>query len=353
MDASFHCSVSAFVGPGYNGPMLQAFLSALMLILAGPLQEQSLPGCAAAARGSECGPLVHEHIGIAMTTPNIGGEGTLDILEGNGSTGVWSFDAFSNTWRTLANTPGPIRAGAALSNLFGSCDFAFAGGGSTMFFTTGTLCSSPHVLASAPSPIGAGAALSSTTLDGAPADLVFALRGEGTSDFWQYSISNNAWTVLPGTPAPVGNGAAAVEVVTCGAPGIGYQIAALRGGQTTDFWCFDIQNSVWLSSPAIPPVPAPIGQGGAIAQLQRFGRIYALRGGGTSDFWVLQEGAQEKWAPLSKTPGPVNAGGALVGVNYGTNDQRDILYALQGGRSNAIWRYDVASDTWTQIGALP
>jgi len=66
---------------------------------------------------------------------------------------------------------------------------------------------------------------------------------------WQYSISQNVWKVMPNTPAPVGDGAALVEVVYCGGtlPYSQFQIAALRGDNTSDFWCFDIEHSVWVT----------------------------------------------------------------------------------------------------------
>ena len=78
--------------------------------------------------------------GAAITAPNIGVEGTLDVLDGGGSPRVWSFDIFSGTWQALANAPGPVRSGGAISNLFNDCDFAFEGGGSKKFFSTGTIC---------------------------------------------------------------------------------------------------------------------------------------------------------------------------------------------------------------------
>jgi len=113
---------------------------------------------------------------------------------------------------------------------------------------------------------------------------------------------------MPSTPEPVGDGAALVEVASCGGNSL-FEIAALRGVGTSDFWCFDIAHSVWVTGPGIPPVPAAAGPGVSLAQLQRFGYIYALRGGGTSDFWQLKSGT---WKQLSDTPDPVNAGGALL-----------------------------------------
>jgi hypothetical protein len=299
--------------------------------------------------------LMGPHSGAAITSPNIGGEGTLDVLEGGGSSRVWSFDVLSNTWTLLGNAPAPVGPGGAISNLFNNCDFAFAGDGSASFFATGTACDSPAVLANAPAPLGAGAALTTAPgLVGSPSDLVFALRGAGSTDFWQYSISRNVWTAMAPTPAPAGDGAALIEVLqvfSCGSgsPSAHYQIAALRGGGTSDFWCFDINSNTWVTG-AFSALPAAVGPGASLAQLQHLGRIYALRGGGTSDFWGLQSG---KWVKLASTPGPVGDGGGLAGINYGTDSQRDELFALQGGDSNAVWKYDVSTDTWTQAGDIP
>jgi hypothetical protein len=211
---------------------------------------------------------------------------------------------------------------------------------------------SSDLLSHTPGPVAAGGSLATALgVVGAPADLAFALRGGGTSDFWQYSISQNAWTILPNTPAPVGDGAAIVQIhsFTFCTPSTGkFCLATLRGDNTTDFWIFDIKANSWCEA---PNTPAAIGSGGAIAQLQRIGKVYALRGGGTTDFWMFD--SRDGWKPLANTPGPVNAGGGLVGINYGTRSQRDVLYALQGGGSTAVWKYDVDTDTWTHQSDTP
>ena len=204
-------------------------------------------------------------------------------------------------------------------------------------------------LASAPAPISAGAGIAAVMgLVGAPLDSVFALRGGGTTDFWHYSISQNEWANLPDTPAPVGDGGGIVEVFSFDLcqPGR-FFIGAIRGSNTTDFWQFNIDENTWWTGPS---TPAPVGPGGAIAQLQRIGQIYVLRGNGTTDFWSLKN---RQWTMLANTPGPINVGGGLVGINYGTRSQRDVLYAVQGGGSRAVWKYDVDTNTWTHQSDAP
>ncbi len=221
---------------------------------------------------------------------------------------------------------------------------------SSISYQTEKNSGTPGLLASALAPVSAGAGIAAVVgLVGAPIDSVFALRGGGTTDFWHYSISQNEWTVLPDAPAPVGEGSGIVEVFshTFCKPGRFY-VAALRGSNTTDFWYFNIEQNNWCEG---TDTPSPVGAGGAIAQLQRIGKIYVLRGNGTTDFWSLENGVI--WEKRASTPGPVQAGGGLVGINYGVRGPADVLYALQGGGSTALWKYDVNSNSWSHQSDVP
>jgi hypothetical protein len=217
-----------------------------------------------------------------------------------------------------------------------------------------TTASQPKVtkgLASAPAPISAGGGIATAIgLVTAPVDLIFALRGGGTTDFWQYSISENAWVILPNTPAPVDDGGAIVQINSyafCSQGEGKYCLATLRGGNTTDFWVYDIKANHWCVGPS---TPAAVGSGGAIAQLQGSGEIYALRGGATADFWKFDDGV---WTKLADTPGLVNTGGGLVGINHGTRSHKRVLYALQGNGSTAVWKYDTETNTWSHQADAP
>ncbi|MEM3522067.1 MAG: hypothetical protein QW589_05730 [Candidatus Bathyarchaeia archaeon] len=73
--------------------------------------------------------------------------------------------------------------------------------------------------------------------------------------------------------------------------------------------------------------------------------IYALRGGGTSDL-LRYDKFTNKWEVQRSTPGAVEAGGALAfdGLSH--------LYAFQG-RSNALWKYDLINNSWSVLAETP
>jgi hypothetical protein len=204
-------------------------------------------------------------------------------------------------------------------------------------------------LAPTPAPVGAGGSVSAVMgLVGAPINFVYALRGGGTADFWQYSITENSWTTLASTPAPVDDGGAMIQVHSfdvCAPRDSGFALAALRGGNTQDFWLYDIKTNRWCEG---PDTPAPVGAGGAIAQLQNHGHIYVLRGGGTADFWKFDDGF---WTKMADAPGLVNAGGGLAGDNSGGGPYN--LFALQGGGSTAVWTYNIATNKWSHLTDAP
>ncbi len=284
-------------------------------------------------------------IGGGITSPAFGPDGSLDILQGGGSSTVWSLDVATGNFQILSS-PNPVGSGGAISYLWSGCDYAFTGQGTRTFFSTGPHCAAQERLSDAPAPVGAGAGIAvGLGFSGETEDLVFALRGGNTSDFWAYSISQRTWQTLSNTPAPIGDGGATVEVAVEGGS-LGFAVYALRGGGSQDFFYYDIASRAWTVG---PKVPASVGAGGSLAWSYT-GDFYALRGGGSQDVWSFRNGS---WVTVASIPEAVNAGGGLVAVNYGTRNQRPILYAVTGGNSDAVWRYDVGSNTWTHIADVP
>ncbi len=140
---------------------------------------------------------------------------------------------------------------------------------------------------------------------------------------------------------------------------IGDTIYALQGGNTKNFYAYDIAQDTWVSRCTIPYGLKPNGRintkrvkaGGALAAYND--RVYAFKGNGTSEFWCYLPG-QDSWfamrsitelaAGMSKAT-KVKAGGALVTV-------ADSIFAFKGGNTNEFWVFDIQNDTWYQRASL-
>ncbi|MEM3060821.1 MAG: carboxypeptidase regulatory-like domain-containing protein [Candidatus Bathyarchaeia archaeon] len=74
--------------------------------------------------------------------------------------------------------------------------------------------------------------------------------------------------------------------------------------------------------------------------------IYAIRGGGTADL-LRYDAFTDKWEMQRSTPSAVGPGGAMAfdGLRY--------IYAFQGGESDAFWRYDVVDNAWSILREVP
>ena len=126
-----------------------------------------------------------------------------------------------------------------------------------------------------------------------------------------------------------------------------FGMAVLRGGNTRDFWVYNIRQASWEY---MPSTPHSVGPGGSITFFHTDGCVYALRGGGTRDFWRFTPAFAQPggtWTELQPTPGPVLDGGSLTAVNFGGPSAQQGLYALQGGGSRAAWQW--RDGTWTMI----
>jgi hypothetical protein len=97
-------------------------------------------------------------------------------------------------------------------------------------------------------------------------DWIYAFRGGNTNSFYYYDISDNIWYPAPNAPASVGPGGCLTSNWYC-YPSVSMQPAshiwALRGGNTKDFWCFDLTTNSWITS--FPQIPEAVNYGGSIA----------------------------------------------------------------------------------------
>jgi hypothetical protein len=75
------------------------------------------------------------------------------------------------------------------------------------------------------------------------------------------------------------------------------------------------------------------------------GYIYAFAGGDTRGFWRYDVAA-DTWENMGYAPDAVSAGGSLVWIST-----ENVLYATQG-KTDAFWRYFIENNTWDNSGLV-
>jgi hypothetical protein len=168
---------------------------------------------------------------------------------------------------------------------------------------------------------------------------VYLLKGSGTLEFYRYDILNNTWQTMASAPGglsgkPFKNGS-----------GIVYdddrrQILALKGSYN-EFYAYSVDLDLWTTKTALPLVGSSgkkkkVKDGAGLAF--DGGIVYALKGGNTQEFWSYQV-ESDKWVQKPDIPlgggKRVKGGGALT-VGKGK------LYALKGNNTLEFYRYGLS-----------
>ncbi len=199
-----------------------------------------------------------------------GGGDFLYALRGSNKDDFWRYNITSNSWSSLANTPNNVRQGGALVYSGGNYIYAFRGGSKT-FWRYNISSDNWTSRANSPKRTGYGADLVATS-----ADTIYAFRGSNSRDFWRYDASSNSWTALQDTPARVNSGGSLTY-------NSGSYLYGLQG-TSTDFWRYAVTMDSWTS---LANTPANVGRGGDLLFTNPLGGV-ALRGGNKTDFWKFE-----------------------------------------------------------------
>ena len=118
-------------------------------------------------------------------------------------------------------------------------------------------------------------------------------------------------------------------------------VYALRGANSNNFYYYSILANEWNNR---KKTPGKVNAGGAL--VYDGGDIYALQGGGKTGFWRYNIGTN-KWKKMKKTDENVKEGGALAYAGG------DYIYALRGDNKNDFWEYDIDKNTWDDLAGTP
>ncbi|MEO0078298.1 MAG: FlgD immunoglobulin-like domain containing protein, partial [candidate division WOR-3 bacterium] len=181
---------------------------------------------------------------------------------------------------------------------------------------------------------------------------LYALKGGNTNEFWSYDIATGTWETLASMPlVPSGSKAKdGCDLAYDAFHGSAGWIWALKG-KRTDFYYYDIAGDSWVArAPALPrgqSLKVP-GKGAAIAFVPSIGpegAVYCALGN-LSLYFLHYDVAADTWRRTHDVPffplnkRSVKAGGDMV------YDGDSLLYLLKGSNTTELWAYSPAVDSW-------
>lgn len=179
---------------------------------------------------------------------------------------------------------------------------------------------------------------------------------DDTGLLWRYDLSTNEWPYIPAPPNPPGafEGGGDLTVYD------NDTLYALRGGNTNNFFEFDITGNSWINHTSTDPTPETVVAGGSLTSDGTL--VYATRGNDTGDFWTYD--------PAAPSGSRWNSGGAPaqapihMGSTSGTDSKGKIRYdnnsvwvttgsgqngIVDNENSSLLNRYDTVADEWPAI----
>jgi len=163
----------------------------------------------------------------------------------------------------------------------------------------------------------------------------------------------SGWTEL--TPLPAPPSGKMIKDGGCMAYDAGTDlIYASKGNKTGDFYAYDVNAGTWTAKTGIP-LGAERKQvyDGSVICSDGNGKLYLTKGNNTVGFWGY-DATTNAWTqltnvPLGRSGDGVKEGGGLA---WATKNGVGYVYLLKGFR-NEFYRYDPASNSWTQLLDAP
>ena len=279
-------------------------------------------------------------------------EGTLDQVSSTGVTDSIRLQSKSGFWNEtrLSNAPASIyRGGELVRASYDGTDylFTFRGNGTTTFYRYTIETDTWEAMADAPAAVNYGGYVIS-----GPEGFLYASQGNNTSTFWKYDIDQNSWEAVSSAPKNFYYGA------SLSFDGTRY-VYAIPGNDDA-FYRYDTQNNSWMSMANIDFGNPNTADGqrtyiGSDSNYDGRNNIYVIQGNyypylakySIADDPEYGETANT-WTPLTNAPTGVYEGGSIT---YDT--ENEVLYAVRGNWRKNFFKYDVASDSWTELPDTP
>ncbi|MEO0071203.1 MAG: T9SS type A sorting domain-containing protein [candidate division WOR-3 bacterium] len=250
--------------------------------------------------------------------PFHGTSGTIWAIKGGGKADFYSYDIATNSWTlqpNVQNTPRLPQKGACLACVptYGSQGAIYcAVGKNSLIFLRYDIDSAkwtrlPDVPFSAERKRRCRHG-TDMVYDGD--SIIYLLKGSNTTEVWKYSPVHNEWRATPLDPISL-LGRSNRRVKDGGAiTFFNNNLYVLKGGNTQEFWRYDVVTDTWLQRTDIPfsisGFRRKVKRGSALAATES--AIFCLKGSSTWEFWEYRPHTDTVGATLYATATPRREG---------------------------------------------
>lgn len=186
---------------------------------------------------------------------------------------------------------------------------------------------------------------------------LFVLKGGNTNEFWAYDIVNDQWESLPRMPlAPSGKKAKAGCALAFGQ---GNFIYAMKGGNQYDFYLYNINERRWeIRSPVKDSIyqTKKVKDGAGLVYANYNGMLYAIVGNNSPHLLVYnpQNAPQgDYWRFVEQIPRYQDLKDNNIRHGGSINIADSILYIFQGNKTKELHRFDLSNLTWLPRCTIP
>jgi hypothetical protein len=180
---------------------------------------------------------------------------------------------------------------------------------------------------------------------------IYVLKGGNTVEFYAYNVAADTWAKRESIPS-VGRAGRKKLVKKGGALGYDgpdHRIYALKGANTLEFWAYDCDSNRWQQKSDVPlGTGKGVKEGSGLAYVA-LGYVYLLKGSNTDELWRYAV-AKDSWYPCARAPAGIS--GKLYKDGSCLIQGPGLLYALKGSY-NEFYLYDPGKDSWYTKAPLP
>jgi hypothetical protein len=239
--------------------------------------------------------------------------GTIYAVKGNNKLGFWKYSVFDSVWTQLADIP----LGQSGKKVKGGSDLVYVDAGDSQY--------------------------------------VYLLKGYKT-EFYRYNVGFGDWRQLADAPAGL---YAKYDKGSWLVPDPDRGRLLAHKAKKHEFFGYDLGTGVWAET--LPGMPFFNGQtgktkkskdGGDAARIDRY--VYSLKGGNTQDFYAFDLVFGE-WSERETIPRGVGRGTGRVKGGGSMTADGAVVYATKGNKRLGLWRYvpGVAGENPTPKAQVP